>query len=121
MKRGLSLAAAALIAGAFAFSTVSLAQPASPPPQVTIVSGGAPTSDLPMAEYQAFGQFQSDHPEIVRQLSHNPRLLRSHSFQAKNPALRELFDTHPGLQTAMEQNPGDFLPLAPGATARHHA
>ncbi|MGH8014498.1 MAG: hypothetical protein ACREQ4_18570 [Candidatus Binataceae bacterium] len=123
MKRGLSLVAAGLIAGPFAFSTVGFAQsaPPSPPPQVTIVSGGAPASDLPMSEYKAFSEFQSEHPEIVRRLSHNPRLLHSRGFQAKNPALLELFNNHPGLQTAMEQNPGNFLSLAPGVTTGHHA
>lgn len=83
-----------------------------------IRSEGAPTNDLPMADLQAFDEFSAAHPEIVRELSHNPRLLRNQSFVEKNPSLRDFLASHTELRAKLIENPGDFLPLAHGAN-RH--
>src|SRR5689334_24305180 len=88
-----------LIAGLLATQPKAFAQGG----QVQISSEGAPTSDLPMADLQAFDQFRADHPEIAHALSHNPKLISSKSFQAKNPALRDFLSAHSGVETAFAE------------------
>ncbi|MGH7932540.1 MAG: hypothetical protein ACREQN_05165 [Candidatus Binataceae bacterium] len=123
MKRALALMTATLVTAMFGFAGTGFAQNTAQP-QVEISSAGAPSTDLPVAQYQAFDQFRADHPEIVGELSRNPRLLKSESFQAKNPALRDFLSSHPQMKSEMEENPGDFLPLEANAEAqvspRHH-
>jgi hypothetical protein len=88
--------------------------------QVQISSEGAPTSDLPMADLQAFDQFRADHPEIAQALSHNPKLISSKRFQDKNPALRDFLTAHTGIETAFAEDPGNFIPPRRGMGAAHH-
>jgi len=119
MKRVAMVLTVGLIAGLLSGQPQAFAQGG----QVQISSEGAPTSDLPMAELQAFDQFRADHPEIVRALSRNPKLISSKSFQDKNPALRDFLSAHSGIETAFAEDPGNFIPpsRAMGAARhRHH-
>src|ERR1700675_4888887 len=61
------------------------AQISTPPPSET--SPGAPDSDLPLADFQAFDKFAVAHPKIVSDLSHNPQLVEDQAYLAKHPEL----------------------------------
>ncbi len=119
MKRLLSVIVAAMFIGGFGWPVFVQAQ-AAQPGQVEISSEGAPTTDLPMDQYQAFDQFAQEHPDVVRDLSRNPRLIQSPDFESSHPALREFLDSHSEVRAAFAENPGDFLPLSPGVEARLH-
>ncbi len=116
-----------ICAGSLALAAPALAQSSS---RLIVSSEGAPATDLPMADYAAFDSFSSAHPEIIAQLSRDPRLMRSHSYLAKHPELGGFLDSHPEVRAAMVRDPGNFLPLTVGgrwiakhphaATPRHH-
>jgi hypothetical protein len=116
MKRVVMVLTVGLIAGLLAAQPKAFAQGG----QVQISSEGAPPSDLPMADLQAFDQFRADHPEIVHALSHNPKLISSKRFQDKNPALRDFLSAHSGIETAFAEDPGNFIPPSRGMGAAHH-
>jgi len=104
-----------LIAGLLAGQPKAFAQGG----QVQISSEGAPSSDLPMADLQAFDQFRAAHPEIVHALSRNPKLISSKRFQDKNPALRDYLSAHSGFDAAFAEDPGNFIPPSRGMGAAH--
>jgi len=116
MKRVLMVLTVGLIAGLLAGQPRAFAQGG----QVQISSEGAPSSDLPMADLQAFDQFRAAHPEIVHALSRNPKLISSKKFQDKNPALRDYLSAHSGFETAFAEDPGNFIPPSRGMGAVHH-
>jgi len=116
MKRVVMVLTVGLIAGVLAGHQKAFAQGG----QVEISSAGAPTSDLPMADLQAFDQFRAAHPEIVQALSRNPKLIDSKSFQDKHPALHDYMSAHSGFEAAFEENPGNFIPPSRGMGAGHH-
>lgn len=78
----------------------------SPPP---ITAEGAPSSDLPLADYQAFDQFAIAHPEIVSDLAHDPHLLENADYLAKHPQLRDFLSTHEELRGNLISDPGNFI------------
>jgi hypothetical protein len=105
---------AVMVAGALATAIVAQGQtPATP----TIVSTGAPASDLPLADYQAFDKFAAAHPETIRAVSQNLRLLEDRDFLAGHPELSGFLATHAELREALIENPGNFI--EPSAR-RHH-
>ena len=107
-----SHATAALMLGICAGALLLAAPaPAQSPPRIIVSAAGAPTTDLPMADYQAFDSFSSEHPDIIAQLSRAPRLMRSQSYLAKHPALSAFLSSHPGVSDALSAHPGNFLPL----------
>ncbi len=115
--------AAALMIGSVA-GVLLLVQPAfarAQTPKLIIENEGAPTNDLPMADYQAFDSFSAQHPEIIGQISRNPQLMHSESYLAKNPELKTFLDSHPEVRDALRKHPGNFLPLSRGGEwiARH--
>jgi hypothetical protein len=83
------------------------AQISTPPPSET--SPGAPDSDLPLADFQAFDKFAVAHPKIVSDLSHNPQLVEDQAYLAKHPELRNFLVTHAELRGALIEDPGDFI------------
>jgi len=97
----------AITAGALAAAPFARAQVSAPPPSVT--SLGAPTSDLPLADFQAFDKFAAAHPEIISDLSHNPQLIEDQDYLAKHPELRDFLVTHAELRGALIDDPGDFI------------
>jgi hypothetical protein len=98
--------AVALVIGTTIAATPALAQNSSPP---AISAEGAPSDDLPLADYQAFDNFAVAHPEIVSDLSHNPRLIENNDYLSKHPELRDFLTSHAELRSALIQDPGDFL------------
>jgi hypothetical protein len=97
----------AIMAVALAATLGARAQDSAPPPSVT--SPRAPSSDLPLADYQAFDQFAVAHPEIISDLSHNPQLIEDRDYLAKHPELRDFLGTHAELRAALIKDPGDFI------------
>jgi hypothetical protein len=89
--------------------------------KLIVENEGAPSTDLPMADYHAFDAFSAQHPEIIGQLSRNPQLMRSDSFLAKNPEFKTFLDSHPEVRDELREHPGNFLPLTRGGQwiARH--
>src|SRR5260370_14350625 len=81
MKRVAIVLTVGLIAGLLAGRQQAFAHGG----QAEISSAGAPSSDLPMADFQAFDQFRAAHPEIVHPLRLNPNLHNTHRFQDKHP------------------------------------
>lgn len=82
---------------------------ATPPPPPAITVEGAPSSDLPLADYQAFDRFAMDHPEIISDLAHDSRLLENTAYLAKHPSLRDFLATHVELRDNLISDPGDFI------------
>ncbi len=120
MKR---TSAACLMFGSFA-GLLMLMRPAfalAQTPKLIVENEGAPSTDLPMADYHAFDSFSAQHPEIIGQLSRNPQLMHSDSYLAKNPELKTFLDSHPEVRDALREHPGNFLPLTRGGQwiARH--
>jgi len=86
-----------------------------------IEGGGAPDADFNVARYKAWDEFRSSHPEVVRDLTHNPRLAGSSSFVNRHPELKQLFESNAGLQQDMLRHPGNYV--VPTMAARewtHH-
>jgi hypothetical protein len=104
--------AVAILIGGLPLATPATAQN-SPPP---ITAEGAPTGDLPLADYQAFDSFAVAHPEIVSELSHNPGLIENKHYLSKHQELRDFLASHAELRSALIQDPGDFL--APNSRRR---
>lgn len=76
-----------------------------------IVFESAGTQGLPMERYQAFDQFASDHPDVARALTHNPRLIKSESFAKKHPSLAEFEQAHPEVASDFAENPGNYVDM----------
>jgi hypothetical protein len=87
---------------------------------VIIESGGAPDTDLNVARYKAWDDFQSSHPEVARELRHNHRLAASAEFVNRHPELKQLFESNAGMQQDMLRNPGNYLARMSATHHRHH-
>jgi hypothetical protein len=99
--------AMAIMTGALLFAIPALAQESTSSP--AIATQGAPVSDLPLADYQAFDAFAAAHPEIVSELNHHPQLIEDDDYLAKHSELRDFLSSHTELRAAMIQDPGNFL------------
>ncbi len=97
---------AAIVIAAMSMTTPALAQNSSPP---ATTAADAATGDLPLADYQAFDGFAVAHPEIVSDLSHNPKLVQNDGYLSKHPELRDFMSSHVELRDAFIEDPGDFL------------
>ena len=86
--------------------------------KTVIEAGGASTADLNAARYKAWDEFQTSHPNIARELRHNPRLVRKSSFVDRHAELKELFESNAGMRQDMMRNPGNYL--ARMSSKRHH-
>lgn len=82
-------------------------------PRVEILSAGAPPTDLNLSGYQAFDQFAQEHPEIVRQLHRNPRLVNDPSYARKHPAFAQFLRDNPKVAEDLAENPGNYLARSP--------
>jgi hypothetical protein len=124
MKRFVSYLATGMLASALAVPGLANAQTggangAAGGP-VIVNSVGAPTSDLPMAQYSAFHDFRQAHPNVARALARNPKLINSESFQRRHPALRDFLSRNRGFAEDFASNPGDYV-LPVRAPVRRHA
>jgi len=104
LKRDLAVVT---LMGALVMAIPARAQQSTPPPIIT--SEGAPTRDLPIADYQAFDGFAVAHPDIVRELCHRPRLIEDGDYLARHSELRDFLASHAELRAAMIEDPGNFL------------
>ena len=77
----------------------------------TIIVEGAPTSDLPLADYQAFAQFAAAHPEIISNLARDAHLLENPDYLVRHPQLRDFLATHAELRDSLISDPGKFIEL----------
>jgi hypothetical protein len=84
-----------------------------------IEAGGASDADLNLSRYKAWDDFQSSHPDVARELSHNPRLAGSSNFINRHPELKQLFESNAGMQRDMMRNPGNYVARM-SATRHHH-
>ncbi len=75
------------------------------------------TYGLPMARYQAFDHFASVHPEIIKALARNPRLIRDQEFVSHHPALADFLRGHPDIASDFAQNPGNYVVMPPAVEA----
>jgi hypothetical protein len=107
MTAKLGSLAVMIIVGALAAAPVVYAQDSAPPPSAA--SQGAPANDLPLADYRAFDQFASAHPEIITDLGRNSQLIEDREYLAKHPELRDFLGTHAELRGALIKDPGDFI------------
>ncbi|MGH7905940.1 MAG: hypothetical protein ACREP6_04875 [Candidatus Binataceae bacterium] len=80
----------------------------------TIVSGGAPTSDINMKALDAFSDFANQHPRIKHDLNRNPHLVKSSHYLRRHRELAEFLRNHPDVAQGLRSNPGNYLPLGAG-------
>ncbi len=129
MRRFVYAFAAGALAVAIAVPVFAQSDAGSPATQTAAASsgntiieaGGASDSDLNMARYKAWDDFQNSHPEVARELKHNPRLARSSEFVSRHPELKELFESNAGMEEDMIRNPGNYLArMSSAGRHRHH-
>ncbi len=108
---------AMIMAGAMATAVAAHAQPSAPAATLQ----GAPASDLPLADYQAFDNFAIDHPDIVSDLSHHPQLLEDRHYLDRHPDLNQFLATHAELRGALIDDPGNFIEPRSGRHPREPA
>ncbi|HJU29079.1 MAG TPA: hypothetical protein VJ718_07910, partial [Candidatus Binataceae bacterium] len=118
MKRFISFVATGMLAGSLAAPASVFAQSNAGGGPVIVSSVGAPTSDLPMEQYNAWDDFSQAHPDVARMLSRNPKLINSESFQRNHPELRDLLSQHPDFAENFSENPGNYVP--PIRARAHH-
>ena len=90
-------------------TTATALQAQMPVPAPTITSSGAPSNDLPLADYQAFEKFATAHPEIINDLSRDPDLVEDRDYLAGHPDLSGFLATHAELKDSLIANPGNFI------------
>ncbi|HKN01246.1 MAG TPA: hypothetical protein VJX23_12080 [Candidatus Binataceae bacterium] len=117
MKGSISFSAAILMAAVL--STPALAQQVQPRVMhngnVDIVFEGATNSDLNIDQYKAFDQFESAHPDIIRQLRMRPKLVDSQKYLTNHPQLAQFMSEHPDWKADFVKNPGNYLPRSRSA------
>ena len=84
-----------------------------------IEAGGASDADLNIARYKAWDEFQSSHPEVARELRHNPRMAGSAAFLNRHSELKELFESNAGMQKDMMHNPGNYMARMSSMSGHH--
>jgi hypothetical protein len=85
-----------------------------------IIFESAGTKGLSQADYQAFDQFGLEHPEIVKALERNPRLINDKSFIKSQAPFANFLHTHPGVVADFAENPGNYvdMPVAVAASIK---
>jgi len=85
-----------------------------------IIFESAGTVALPMKRYQAFDEFEAEHPDIVETLTKNPGMIADKSYLRAHPALEDFFQKHPDVRTDFANNPGNYveMPLAVSASLK---
>lgn len=97
MKRAItSLAAALILSG-----TLGSAARAQYPAPNTGITGG---------EVSRFDNgYLDEHPEVARQLAHNPNLVDNPQFRANHQGLDSYLNAHPYVRTELQQHPDRFM------------
>lgn len=95
MKRTLTALTAALILSG-TFASAGMAQ--------------YPNPGITRGEVARFDNgYLDEHPEVARQLGHNPRLVDNPQFLATHPGLDSYFANHPGVRTELQAHPDRFM------------
>jgi hypothetical protein len=53
--------------------------------------------------------YLDEHPEVARQLGHDPRLVDNPNYLATHPGLDSYLAAHPGVRTELQQHPDRFM------------
>lgn len=87
-----------------------------------IVFESAGTNGIPTDRYQAFDRFATEHPEDVRALTHNPRLIKNERFINNHAALADFLRAHPDVASDFAENPGNYvdMPVAIAASIKRN-
>jgi hypothetical protein len=97
MKRAITTLTAALIFGG-AFGSAAMAQ------------YPAPNAGITRGEVSRFDRgYLDEHPEVARQLGHDPRLVDNPQFRANHPGLDRYLAAHPAVRTELQRHPDRFM------------
>jgi hypothetical protein len=119
MKKLLSVTAVIV---STAIASVCFAQVGAGSPRVNgvVVNGNTTTvfeaadhRDLQMHLLTQWSGFAQDHQKIAHQLAAKPTLIDDAGYLQKHPDLEKLFAENPGLRTAMNRDPGNYLANLP--------
>jgi len=80
----------------------------------------AGTTNLNIQMVRDFSSVKENDPAVAPQLANNPSLVESQEFVQKHPSLQAFLDKYPDARQELEANPGNFMPLAPGAKSASH-
>ena len=79
---------------------------------ILIGAMGAVASAQPITG-DATGRFNhgylDEHPEVARQLAHNPELVDNESWMANHPELRGYLSNHPEVRRELKHHPKAFM------------
>jgi hypothetical protein len=98
-----SLAALALVS---AMAGTAMAQSSNGITHGGYVGYGLPTAGQ-VARFD--NGYLDEHPEVARQLSHDPRLVDNPQFLANHPGLQSYLAQHPQLRAELEHHPDRFM------------
>ena len=96
MKRTVTTLAVAMILGA----SIGSSAMAQVPPNAGITGGEVARFD---------NGYLDQHPEVARQLAHDPRLVDNPQFRASHPGLDSYLAAHPGVRTELQSHPDRFM------------
>ena len=68
-----------------------------------------PDHDTTRPELANFDVFLDGHPEIARQLRHDPSLINHEDFVENHPELREYLQNHPNVREELKEHPNAFM------------
>lgn len=91
MKKAVSLALAALLAGAVAAPALAMDR------------------DITPVEVANFDQYLDSHRDVAKQLQMNPALVNNREFMEGHAGLRDFLADHPGVREELDENPGQFM------------
>jgi hypothetical protein len=103
-----------------AFSTVSstTTEPTNRPR--TIIAWGSAQLSAPERQgYQHWDEFAQNNPQIVRQLSFNPRLINDPDYARNHPEFEQFLKDNPKVAEDLAEHPGNYMPeveIARGVT-----
>jgi hypothetical protein len=92
-----------------------------PQPTPTVNPGSMPASANPSSvpvqsstgvdrrELQSFDDFLKNHPELAQRVEKDPSLLANKNFIESNPALKDFYNSHPGVEQQARSNPAGFV------------
>lgn len=102
----------------FAFAALSAAQEGKT--LGTVINGSvaiefkaADTSDIDTQKLKTWDDFANQHPNIAKDLAHQPKLINDDGYAKGHPELATFFSAHPDIRQAMAENPGNYIAIPP--------
>jgi hypothetical protein len=77
-------------------------------------------TNLDIQMLKDFSSVKEDDPAVAPQLAKNPALVENQAFVQKHPSLQAFLDKYPDARAELKANPGNFMPLEPGAKSASH-